>query len=103
MSKTFETIEEVKEAVWGAIVVSIGDPMLVETEEQAEEVAHDFLEYTDGTMREVLPNEDAWGMGNDFERAKESLGLKKVSHIYTWSEDGVENLIAFSEDWDHND
>lgn len=103
MSKTFKTIEEIKDAVWGAIVVSNGDPMLIETEEQAEEVAHDFMKYTDGTMCEVLPNEDAWGMDNDFERARECLGLKNnvVRHIYTWSENGVANFISFSADWDY--
>lgn len=104
MYKTFSTVDEIAEAVWGAIVVSNGDPMLVETKEQAQEVAHDFMAYTNGTMRELLPNEDAWGMGDDFEDAKERLGLKDnvVRHIYTWSEDGVANLIAFSEDWDNN-
>lgn len=105
MYKTFKTIEEVKDAVWGAIVVSNGDPMLVETEEQAQEVAHDFFAYTNGTMREILPKRGCLGNGHDFEDAKERLGLKDnvVRHIYVWSEDGVPNYIAFTADWDYND
>lgn len=103
MNKTFKTIEEAADAMKNAMWVSNGDPALLEDRMFAEEIAHDFLEYTDGTMRELLPNEDAWGMGNDFEDAKERLGLKDnvVRHIYVWSEDGVTNYIAFTEDWDY--
>lgn len=105
MYKTFKTIEEAADAMKNAMWVSNGDPALLEDREFAEEIAHDFLEYTNGTMRELLPNEDAWGMGNDFEDAKERLGLKDnvVRHIFCWSEDMVTNYICFAEDWDYKD
>ena len=76
----------------GSLVNYGGDPMLVETEEQAQEL----LDSID--VLRPITDED------DFETAKKQLDLEghdEVTKVYGFMCNGCASVVCFAEDWDY--
>jgi hypothetical protein len=101
MSKKFSDLEEIKKAVFGAIYVSNGDPLFIETDSDAEAVASEIwaaTEYGAGELDECF-------VPQEFAHARKVLGLEinVVRHIYHYSEGYITSYIVFSEDYDYEE
>ncbi len=78
----------------GALVNLGADPLLVETEEQAREVAA-LIERATNPLRQIEDDDE-------FETAMSRLDLVKenfVTRIFSFVADGNEGVICFPEDW----
>ena len=80
------------DALIGSLVNYGGDPMLIETEEQAQEL----LDSIDTLS--LITNED------DLETAKKQLDLEghdEVTKVYSFMCNGCASVVCFAEDWEY--
>lgn len=80
------------EALMGSLVNYGGDPMLVETEEEAEEL----LESID--VLNLISDED------ELETAKKQLDLEghdEATKVYSFMCNGCASVVCFADDWEY--
>ena len=80
------------DSVMGSLVNYGGDPMLIETEEQAEELLESI------NVLRPITDED------EFETAKSQLDLEghdEVTKVYGFVCDGCAAVVCFAEDWEY--
>lgn len=97
--KTFSSLEELKQAVYGSVWVSNGDAALIEDWDIVDDIAGEIWDATDNGKYGLSEVTDPI----EIEDAKIWLGLENnpVDHVYKYNVGCVRCYIVFAEDYDY--